>query len=76
MASKIEEGSITRMKGCYEQVKLMPEIFAVAILHVEHFHAARLEHTLDCFSVRNCILQFFGGSFIVAVADNKSDQVL
>ena len=75
MARKIEQDSVPRSDGCLEQVEFSPELFAVAVMNVEHLHAVRLEHTPDCFSVWHRIFKAFV-NFVVTDADNECDQML
>ena len=75
MPRKIEEHSVPRLDDCLEQLELVPEFFAVAIMHVENLYAVRFEHTFDCFSVWHRIFQIVV-NLVVADADNECDQVL
>ena len=75
MARKIEQDSVPRSDDCLEQVEFMPELFAVAVIHVENLHAVRLEHTPDCFSVWHRIFKPLV-DFVVPDADNECDQML
>lgn len=75
MPRKVEQDGVPRSDDCLEQVELVPELFAVAIMNEEHLHSLRLQHKLDCFSVWHRIFETIV-NYVVTDADNECNQML